>query len=92
MATGLYVTPDGKVMVAYGSRLIPIAGAQYKANGYRPSLEKLTVQPEGSEGPRHGGPRHKDMGAGSRRSGGLSRQSTRAELPIEDMMNTGEMP
>lgn len=50
-ATGLYVTPDGMVMVAYGSRLIPIAGAQYKANGYKPSLEKLKVKPGGSAAP-----------------------------------------
>ena len=42
MATGLYVTPDGKIMVAYGARQIPLSCAQYKANGYRPSFEKTT--------------------------------------------------
>jgi hypothetical protein len=43
MATGLYVLPDRSVMVAYGHRQIPISCAQYKANGYKPALEKLTV-------------------------------------------------
>jgi hypothetical protein len=43
MATGLYVLPEGSVMVAYGHRQIPISCAQYKANGYRPGLEKLTM-------------------------------------------------
>ena len=41
MATGLYMLQDGSVMVAYGPRHIPISRAQYKANGYKPSLEKL---------------------------------------------------
>ena len=41
-ATGLYVMEDGKVMVAYGPRRVAISHAQYKANGYRPLLEKLT--------------------------------------------------
>ena len=36
MAFGLYVMRDGSVMVAYGQRHIPISGAQYKANGYKP--------------------------------------------------------
>ena len=44
IATGLYVTPDGKIMVAYGTRQIPLSCAQYKANGYKPSYEKLPVQ------------------------------------------------
>ena len=44
MATGLYVTPDGKIMVAYGTRQIPLSCAQYKANGYKPSFEKLLVK------------------------------------------------
>jgi hypothetical protein len=43
MATGLYVLPDRSVMVSYGRRQIPISCAQYKANGYKPALEKLTV-------------------------------------------------
>jgi hypothetical protein len=30
-------------MVAYGSRHIPISSAQYRANGYRPALEKLNI-------------------------------------------------
>ena len=43
MATGLYTLQDGSVMVAYGPRHIPISGAQYKANGYKPALEKLMI-------------------------------------------------
>jgi hypothetical protein len=43
MATGLYVLQDGLVMVAYGPRHIPISCAQYRANGYKPSLEKLNM-------------------------------------------------
>ena len=47
MATGLYVLQDGTVMVAYGTRKIPIPNAQYKANGYKPSLDKLKrIPPE----------------------------------------------
>jgi hypothetical protein len=42
-ATGLYVMPDGSVMVAYRLRQIPISCAQYRANGYKPALEKLPV-------------------------------------------------
>ena len=41
MATGLYLTADGMVMVDYGARKLPISPAQYRANGYRPSFEKL---------------------------------------------------
>ncbi len=44
MAFGLYVMQDGSVMVVYGQRHIPISCAQYKANGYKPSLEKLAVK------------------------------------------------
>ena len=43
MATGLYMLQDGSVVVAYGPRHIPISGAQYKANGYKPTLEKLMI-------------------------------------------------
>lgn len=43
MATGLYVTQGGSVMVAYGRRRIPIPCAQYRANGYKPALEKLMM-------------------------------------------------
>ncbi len=43
MATGLYVTPDGKVVVTYGARKLPNPLSQYKANGYKPSCEKLLV-------------------------------------------------
>ena len=44
MAFGLYVTHDGSVMVAYGQRRIPISCAEYKANGYKPALDKLAVK------------------------------------------------
>ena len=44
MPTGLYMMHSGAVMVAYGTRKIPIPCAQYKANGYRPALEKLAVK------------------------------------------------
>lgn len=45
MATGLYLLQDGTIMVAYGARKIPISPAQYRANGYTPSFEKLKVKP-----------------------------------------------
>jgi hypothetical protein len=41
MANGLYLTPDGTVMVDYGHKKIPIPLAQYKANGYRPPFYTL---------------------------------------------------
>ena len=41
MANGLYVTPDGMVMVDYGCMKIPISLAQYRANGYRPPFDRL---------------------------------------------------
>jgi hypothetical protein len=44
MATGLYVLQDRSVMVAYGRRHITISCAEYKANGYRPALEKLVAK------------------------------------------------
>jgi hypothetical protein len=44
MATGLYVRHDGSVMVAYGLRHVSISCAQYKANGYKPALEKLATK------------------------------------------------
>ena len=49
MATGLYVLQDGSVMVAYGLRHIPISCAQYKANGYKPALDKLVAKPPRAE-------------------------------------------
>ncbi len=49
MATGLYLLQDGTIMVAYGSKKIPISPAQYKANGYRPPFEKLRVKPAGAD-------------------------------------------
>ncbi len=43
MATGLYVTPDGRVAVNYGTRKLFLPINQYKANGYKPSFEKLLL-------------------------------------------------
>ena len=49
MANGLYLIPDGMVLVDYGTRRIPIPRAQYKANGYKPALDILmTKSPRGS--------------------------------------------
>jgi hypothetical protein len=47
MATGLYVTQNGSVIVSYGAKHIPISCAQYKANGYKPRLDKLPAMPLG---------------------------------------------
>jgi hypothetical protein len=44
MAFGQYVMQNGLVMVSYGHTHIPISCAQYKANGYKPALEKLAVK------------------------------------------------
>ena len=44
MATGLFVTDDGNVMVDYGKKKIPIPLTQYKANGYRPRFEELMLR------------------------------------------------
>jgi hypothetical protein len=41
MANGLYLTPDGMVMVNYGHKKVPISLAQYRANGYRPPFDRL---------------------------------------------------
>ena len=49
MATGLYLLQDGTIMVAYGARKIRITPAQYKANGYRPSFEKLKAKPTAAD-------------------------------------------
>jgi hypothetical protein len=45
MATGLYLMADRMVMVDYGARKLPISPAQYRANGYKPSFEKLMDKP-----------------------------------------------
>ncbi len=44
MATGLYGTPDGRVAVNYGTRKLFLPSSQYKANGYKPSFEKLLLR------------------------------------------------
>ena len=44
MAKGVYRMPDGQVMVDYGRRQSPISRAQYKANGYQPTYDKLGVK------------------------------------------------
>ena len=45
MAIGLYLMPEGRVMVDYGTRKIPISPAEYRANGYKPSFKKLMEKP-----------------------------------------------
>lgn len=49
MATGLFVTDDGNVMVDYGKKTIPIPLAQYKANGYRPRFEELMLRAQAEQ-------------------------------------------
>ena len=44
MAKGLYLLRDGQVLVEYGKRRVPISPAQYRANGYRPSCDKLLLE------------------------------------------------
>jgi hypothetical protein len=44
VAKGLYLLRDGQVLVEYGKRRVPIAPAQYRANGYRPSYDKLPFE------------------------------------------------
>ena len=44
MAKGVYRMPDGQVMVDYGRRQSSISRAQYKANGYQPTYDKLGVK------------------------------------------------
>jgi hypothetical protein len=45
MAKGLYLMPDGQVLVEYGKRRrVPIPPAQYKANGYKPPCDKLPAE------------------------------------------------
>ncbi len=51
MATGLYVTPDGRVAVNYGTRKLFLPMSQYKANGYKPGIEKLSVRDTTGPGP-----------------------------------------
>jgi hypothetical protein len=41
MAKGLCRMRDGLVLVEYGKRRVPISSAQYRANGYKPSCDKL---------------------------------------------------
>jgi hypothetical protein len=48
MATGLRLTPDGRVLVDFGGRRLPISVAEYRANGYKPSLKTLTDKPPAS--------------------------------------------
>src|SRR5271170_1653615 len=50
MAKGIYRMPDGQVMVDYGRRRAPISRAQYKANGYQPTYDKLGGPPQGAKG------------------------------------------
>jgi hypothetical protein len=51
VAKGLHLLLDGRVLVDYGTRQVPISRAQYRANGYLPPLGKLTPEtpPNGAE-------------------------------------------
>jgi hypothetical protein len=44
MAKGVYRMPDGQVMVDYGRRRAPVSRAQYKANRYQPTYDKLGLK------------------------------------------------
>jgi hypothetical protein len=44
LAKGLYLTQDGRVLVEYGKRRVPISSAQYRANGYCPTYDKLRIE------------------------------------------------
>ena len=44
VAKGLYLSGDGRVVVAYGTRQILISPAQYKADGYKPPCDKLPAE------------------------------------------------
>ena len=44
MPKGLQVMGDGRVLVDYGKRQVPISVAQYRANGYMPQYHKLPVE------------------------------------------------
>jgi hypothetical protein len=59
VASGLFVMQDGSVMVAYGTRHIAISCAQYKANGYKPPLEKLVTESPSMRISSRGPPRRK---------------------------------
>jgi hypothetical protein len=50
VAKGIYRIPDGQVMVDYGRRRAPVSRAQYKANGYQPSYEKLEAKLRSARG------------------------------------------
>lgn len=45
MAKGLYLMRDGRVLVDYGKRQVPISFGQYRANGYRPPCDQLPPEP-----------------------------------------------
>jgi hypothetical protein len=61
MATGLYVMQDGSVMVAYGARQVPIPCAQYKANGYKPTIEVLAAKRPSAEKTGHRSNSHRGI-------------------------------
>ena len=44
MPKGLYLMRDGRVLVDYGARRVPISLAQYRANGYMPPYRKLPAE------------------------------------------------
>jgi hypothetical protein len=64
-AIGLYLTPDRRVVVKYGSRCIPMPLAEYRANGYKPALEKLAVKPPPAFKPQAAGRGVRTVGSGT---------------------------
>lgn len=44
MAKGLCLMRNGQVLVEYGKRRVAISPAQYRANGYKPSYDKLPAE------------------------------------------------
>jgi hypothetical protein len=46
VAKGLYTMRDGRVLVDFGTRQVPISFGQYRANGYRPPCDQLPTEPE----------------------------------------------
>jgi hypothetical protein len=46
VAKGLYLMRDGRVLVDFGTRQVPISFGQYRANGYRPPCDQLPAEAE----------------------------------------------
>jgi hypothetical protein len=49
VARGLYHMRDGRVLVDFGTRQVPISFGQYRANGYKPPCDQLPAEPESKD-------------------------------------------